>query len=146
MTAARKPGSVPVYLEGVNDKFFFKDPTKPMEYVMYTDGSGRHVATGAIVPGVKFDIWALCKQEPGQELRNIVIDAIVYRDVDGSIQEYSREHQAIAVDRRNWEFGFVSKLAGLRWGFTLSITPETGESFIHVDLKSPILGIKFHFE
>lgn len=153
MSEKLNAGQFPVFQRTNNAKLFVQHSQSMPQRVSLP--SGDIVETGFIkVTGEEsIDLYALC-QNDGRS-KTLSVKAIAYIDDGDNLCVHNitrmaptalRDPAYISKGIARIEVGHVTKLCGLRWGFTLTLDPSTGNCSIHVDRESPIVGIKVQFD
>lgn len=87
---------------------------------------------------VKLSLKALAYIDEGDNLKDLPITRMAPIMLQDSA--YVRNGKAEIV------VGYITKICGLRWGFTFKLNPVTGECTIETDRESPIVGLKIQFD
>lgn len=135
---------VPIYQIGKTSGCFAVHDRMPFTKVEFEDGTSV-LSSYVAANGKVFDIFGLCGTD-GSTVRKLAIKEIAYVDDGDNLKFHEvQSHQPVEIPQgdRNWQFGFVTKLENLRWGVNILVDGETGETRIHADRESPIIGLKF---
>lgn len=116
--------------------------------------SGDLVETGylKITGEEKFNLYAVC-QNDGRS-KQLKITSIAYIDEGDNLLTLPITKMApielqdsayVSKGKAEITIGYITKVCGLRWGFTFKLNPVTGDCSIETDQESPIVGLKIQF-
>ncbi len=143
MQSNKTPGVYPLAGKaldaGVLPEHFYRDHVE----IQHPDGSSTqtcHLSTD----GTAFQLDDVFGAKEWRE-KKIQFQELSYVDDRGVMNRMAvRQHDAMVVTD-NFEFGFATKINGLRWGFKITINKHMGVAQILTDNGSPIRGLLFHF-
>lgn len=152
MSNKLRAGQFPVLQRGINDNLFVRHQQSMPERIELPSGEKAETGYVKVTNGQKIDIYALC-QNDGKS-KTLSIRSLVYIDEGDNLCVHEIKKMApielgdpayVSKTGAKITVGYVSKLCGLRWGFTLHLNPVTGEFDVETDIESPVVGIKIQF-
>ena len=152
MSEKLNAGQFPVLQRPATLKHFVQHQQSLPQRVKLPSGDLAETGYLKITGEEKFNLYAVCQNDGRSKTLSIV--SIAYIDEGDNLQTMpvSRMapialHDTAYVSKGKAEIvvGYITKVCGLRWGFTFKLNPVTGDCTIETDNESPIVGLKLQF-